>query len=135
MQQPATRSSSALPLRAVPIVLPLSCHLPRTDAVPSPLCQESVMKNLLRVILCFAFVVGMATPSEAIICCLINKLVECPPIRKLRNESKAKKAAKKMKAKKPLGASIKKLLEHGGGRDCDCDCDADCDAECECGCD
>lgn len=89
------------------------------------------MKNLLRGILCFAFVVGMATPSEAVICCLINKLVECPPIRKLRNECRAKKAAKKMKAKKPLFAGLKKALENG----CGCERECDCDAECECGCD
>jgi hypothetical protein len=89
------------------------------------------MKNLLRCILCFAFVVGMATPSEAIICCLINKIVECPPIRKMRNECRAKKAAHKMKEKKHLLACLKKVLNHGclcgGERECDCQCDCGCD--------
>ena len=85
------------------------------------------MKNLLQGILCIAFVVGTATPAEAIICCLINKVVECPPVRKLRNECKAKKAAKKMKAKKPLFGCLKNLLEHGCDGDCGCDGECDCD--------
>ena len=95
------------------------------------------MKNLLRGILCFALVVGMATPSEAVICCLIDKLAEltqleeCAAIRKLRAEHRAKKTAKKMKAKKPLFAGLKKSLENR----CCCDLGCDCDAECGCGCD
>ena len=43
------------------------------------------MRILLRAILCISLVVGTATPAEAVICCLINKVVECPPVRKLRN--------------------------------------------------
>ena len=81
------------------------------------------MKNLFRGILCIAIVVGMTTPAEAVICCLINKVVECPPIRKLRNECRAKKAAKKMKVKKPLFGCLKDLLEHV------CDCEGDCECE------
>ena len=84
------------------------------------------MKHLLRGVLCFAFVLGTATPSEAVICCLINKLVECPPIRKMRNECRAKKAANKMKAKKPLCGCLKELFKSA----CDCDCDGG--GECDC---
>jgi len=87
------------------------------------------MKNLLRCILCFALVLGMATPSEAFICCLINKIVECPPIRKKRNECRAKKAAHKMKPKKHLLACLKKALDHG------CFCELECDCQCESPCD
>ena len=90
------------------------------------------MKSLLLGLLCFAFVVGMAAPSEAgPICGLINKIAECPSVRKLKAECRAKKAAKKMKAKKPLCARLKQALENSFGGDCDCDCDADA----ECGCD
>ncbi len=84
------------------------------------------MRNLLRAVLCAAFVLGMATPSEAIICCLVNKIVECPPIRKARNECRAKKAAKKMQVKQPLCDRLKGLLE------CGCDCDCECASECNC---
>ena len=85
------------------------------------------MRNLFRGILCIALVVGMTTPAEAVICCLINKIVECPPVRKLRNECRAKKAAKKMKVKKPLFGCLKELFEHG----CDCECEGDCDGGCD----
>jgi len=80
------------------------------------------MKNLMRGILCFALLAGTATPSHAIICCLINKLVECPPIRKCRNEHRAKKALKKTQVKKHC-ACLKKLL------DGDCDCQGECDCQ------
>ena len=85
------------------------------------------MRILLRAILCIALVVGTATPAEAVICCLINKEVECPPVRKLRNECRAKKAAKKMKVKKSLCSCLKGLLEHGCCGEC-------CEDECEGGC-
>lgn len=81
------------------------------------------MKNLCRGLLCAAILVGTATPSEAFICCLINKIVECPPVRKMRNEHRAAKAAHKMKAKKPHTCCLKKLLDG-----C-CDCDS-CGGEC-----
>jgi hypothetical protein len=85
------------------------------------------MSNLFRGILCIALLVGMATPAEAVICCLINKIVECPPVRKLRNECRAKKAAKKMKVKKPLCSRLKELIE--SEFNCDYDCDGDCACE------
>jgi hypothetical protein len=93
------------------------------------------MKNLSRYILFFALALGTATASEAgPICCLINKIVECPPIRKLRNECRAKKEAKKMKAKKKPLSCLKKLCEklHGGNCDCDGCSDGDCESDCGC---
>ena len=86
------------------------------------------MRNLLRGVLCFAFIVGTATPSEAVICCLINKIVECPPIRKKRNECRAKKAANKMKVKKHLFGCLEKLGQRGD----DCGCQCECESECDC---
>ncbi len=81
------------------------------------------MKNLTRGVLCLALVLGTAAPSQAIICCLIDKIAECPAVRKMRNECRAKHAAKKMKAKKPLGHCLKELL----GAPCDCcACQGDC---------
>lgn len=81
------------------------------------------MKNLVRATLCFAILAGTATPSHAIICCLINKIVECPPVRQARMEHKAAKTAKKMQAKKPHFSCLKNLV-HG--------CDGGCEGECTC---
>lgn len=99
------------------------------------------MKSLLRLILVFVLVLGATTTMEAgPICCLINKVVECPPIRKLRNECRAKKAAKKMKVKKKPLSCLKKLCErlHEGICGCDDCCDGDCEDDCgcegDCGC-
>ncbi len=84
------------------------------------------MRNLMRAILCIALVAGTATPAEAVVCCLINKIVECPPVRQLRNECRAKKAAKKMQVKKSVCGCLKDLLHHG------CGCEGECDGGCGC---
>jgi hypothetical protein len=81
------------------------------------------MKNLVRATLCFAILAGTATPSHAVICCLINKIVECPPVRQARMEHKAAKTAKKMQAKKPHFSCLKNMLNG---------CDGGCEGECSC---
>jgi len=88
------------------------------------------MKMLLRCLLFFAFVLGVATPSEAVICCLINKLVECPAVREMRNKCRAKKAAHKMKAKKHHLGGGNKGCKHGCQSNCQCG--GDCESECDC---
>ena len=93
------------------------------------------MNKLLRCVVFLAFAVGMATPSEAFIgpllklpCKLIEcpckLLADCPALRKLKAQCRGKKAAKAMKAKKPLFGGHK--------RDCDHSCDCPCDCECDC---
>lgn len=74
------------------------------------------MKKLITGFVFAVAIAGVATPSQA----LIHKVLfyhESPALRKLKAEHRAKKAAHKMQAKKPL------LGGHGGGG---CECEGCC---------